>query len=51
MKSQTTKTKTENKSQQFEKFKEFAQKLVRVPKKEIDEQEKMYQMKKEKAKS
>lgn len=35
---------------EFEKFKEFTRKLVNVPKKEIDEREKEYQMKKEKAK-
>ena len=32
----------------FTKFKEFAQKIVNVPKKKIGEQEKIYQMKKEK---
>ncbi len=42
---------TSNQSNQFEKFKEFARKIVNVPKKEIDEQEKIYQMnKKPKAK-
>lgn len=52
IKSQTeSDSKTNKPSNQFEKFRAFAQKLVNVPKKEIDEQEKIYQMKKEKAKS
>lgn len=35
----------------FTKFKEFARKIVNVPKKEIDEQEKKYQMRKSKEKA
>ncbi len=35
-----TKSETKNQSDQFEKFREFAQKIVKVPKKEIEEQEK-----------
>jgi hypothetical protein len=46
-----TKSKTSNQSNQFEKFKSFAQKLIKVPKEEINEQEKKYESKKEKAKS
>ena len=41
-----TKTKSNNQSNQFEKFREFARKIVNVPKKEIDEQEKIYKAKK-----
>jgi hypothetical protein len=33
---------------QFEKFREFAQKIVRVPKKEIEEQEKKCESRKRK---
>lgn len=42
-----TKTKISKVSPDFERFKSFAQKLVKVPRKDIDEQEKQYQMKKE----
>jgi len=45
------KTKTNQQTNQFEKFKEFARKIVNVPKKEIDEQEKKYQMRKSKEKA
>ncbi len=48
-KTKTTITKASNDT--YSRFQAFAQKLVNVPKKEIDEQEKIYQMKKEKAKS
>lgn len=45
------KSKTNHQSNQFEKFQEFARKIVNVPKKEIDEQEKKYQMRKAKEKT
>ena len=46
-----TKPKNGNPLIQFEKFKEFAQKIVKVPKKEIEEQQKKYEARKKKAKS
>lgn len=46
-----SKSKTSRQLNQFENFKEFAQKLFRVPKKEIDEQEKIYKAQKEKEKA
>ncbi len=45
-KTKTTITKAPNDN--YRRFQSFAQKLVSVPKKEIDEQEKIYQMNKEK---
>ncbi len=45
-KTKTTVTKASNDN--YNRFQSFAQKLVSVPKKEIDEQEKIYQMNKEK---
>ena len=36
---------------EFSRFVGFARKIVNVPKKEIDEQERIYQMKKEKEKA
>ena len=45
-KTQTTVTKASNEN--YNRFQSFAQKLLNVPKKEIDEQEKIYQMNKEK---
>ncbi|MBA3335536.1 MAG: hypothetical protein H0T08_08005 [Acidobacteria bacterium] len=45
-KTKTTVTKASNDN--YRRFESFAQRLVSVPKKEIDEQEKIYQVNKEK---
>ncbi len=45
-KTKTTVTKASNDN--YRRFESFAQKLVNVPKREIDEQEKIYQMNKKK---
>ncbi len=42
------KKKTNSQPNQFENFIKFAQKIVKVPKTEIDEQEKKYQAEREK---
>ncbi len=46
--SKTKTTVTKVSSGNYARFESFAHKLVNVPKKEIDEQEKIYQMNKEK---
>jgi hypothetical protein len=46
-----SKTKQDNQSNEFENFIEFARKIVNVPKKEIDEQEEKYQMRKSREKA
>ena len=45
------KSKSNNQSAEFDKFREFTRQLVNVPKSKIDEQEKKYESQKQKEKA